>query len=264
MQLWLKGVKHASDVHFNLIFVHMFDDDDYDNHFGYGKWKLTKTKDQVLKKFKQFQTFVKEQSGKKVKCICFDNGGEYYGPFDVYCKQYCIKHEKTPPKTPQLNGLAKRMNKILLLNTDVQDNIWFDKDVKCDHLRVFGCKTFVHVPKDERSKLDMKTMQLGDGFDISLDDDAEEEQEMSQDENLGDAPKPLVQLRRSNKKRQSSTRSKHIDVRYHWICDTLDAKLSELTKVHINDNGVDMIIKVVPRGKFEACCDIVGLAITST
>ncbi|RDX64725.1 hypothetical protein CR513_56683, partial [Mucuna pruriens] len=38
--------------------------------------------------------------------------------------------------------------------------------------------------------------QLGNGFDIPLDDDAEEEQEMSQDENLGDAPKPPpIQLR---------------------------------------------------------------------
>ncbi|RDX75395.1 hypothetical protein CR513_44726, partial [Mucuna pruriens] len=42
MQLWLRGVKHASDVHFNLIPVHMLDDCGYDNHFGYRKWKLTK------------------------------------------------------------------------------------------------------------------------------------------------------------------------------------------------------------------------------
>ncbi|RDX81115.1 hypothetical protein CR513_38247, partial [Mucuna pruriens] len=42
MQLWLKGVKHALDVRFNLIFVHMLDDGGYDNHFGHGKWKLTK------------------------------------------------------------------------------------------------------------------------------------------------------------------------------------------------------------------------------
>ncbi|RDX97861.1 hypothetical protein CR513_19314, partial [Mucuna pruriens] len=36
IQLWLKGVKHALDIRFNMIFVHMLDDD-YDNHFGYGK-----------------------------------------------------------------------------------------------------------------------------------------------------------------------------------------------------------------------------------
>ncbi|RDX88680.1 hypothetical protein CR513_29695, partial [Mucuna pruriens] len=42
MQLWLRGVKHAPDVRFNLISMHMLDDGGYDNHFGYGKWKLTK------------------------------------------------------------------------------------------------------------------------------------------------------------------------------------------------------------------------------
>ena len=30
------------------------------------------------------------------------------------------------------------------------------KDVSYDHLRLFGCKAFVHIPKDERSKLDVK------------------------------------------------------------------------------------------------------------
>ena len=28
-----------------------------------------------------------------------------------------------------------------------------------DHLFVFGCKAFVHIPKDERSKLDVKARQ---------------------------------------------------------------------------------------------------------
>ncbi|RDX71393.1 hypothetical protein CR513_49270, partial [Mucuna pruriens] len=143
---------------------------------------VLKTKDQVLEKFKQFQALVERQSGKKVKCICSNNGSEYYGPFDVYCK-----HEKTP-KTPQLNGLVERMNMTLIerdkalytvvhvinlstvvaLNTKVAGKIWFAKDVKYDHLQVFDCKAFVHVPKDERSKLDMKTRQcifIGYGHD---------------------------------------------------------------------------------------------------
>ncbi|RDY10304.1 hypothetical protein CR513_05197, partial [Mucuna pruriens] len=60
------------------------------------------------------------------------------------------------------------------------------------------------------------------------------------------------------------SRSKHINVRYHWTRDALDAKLLELAKVYTDDNSVDMMTKVVPRGKFEACCEIVGLTITST
>ena len=42
MQLLLRGVKHAPDIRFNLIFVQMFDDSGYENHFGSGKWKLSR------------------------------------------------------------------------------------------------------------------------------------------------------------------------------------------------------------------------------
>ena len=34
-------------------------------------------------------------------------------------------------------------------------------------------------------------------------------------------------------------------MRYHWIRDALDAKLLELAKIHIDDNGVDMMIMVL-------------------
>ncbi|RDX98308.1 hypothetical protein CR513_18798, partial [Mucuna pruriens] len=171
------------------------------------------------------------------------------------------------------------------LNTEVPDKIWFDKNVVYDHLRVFGCKAFVHIqvgyeetrqcifigydqneygyrlydpvekklvrsrdmqfmedqiiedidkikkttPEKDNSlpEIDLVMMlihdldiaennvqngeqhnnvgdqQLRNGFDVPLDDDAKEEQEMSQNENLGNAPEPpLVQLRMSNRERQ--------------------------------------------------------------
>jgi len=53
------------------------------------------------------------------------------------------------------------------------------------------------------------------------------------------------------------SRSKHIDVRYHWIRDALKARLLELAKVHINDNCADMMTKTLLRSKFETCCEIV-------
>lgn len=516
VQLLLRGVKHAPDVRFNLISVQMLDDGGYDNHFGSGKWKLTrgnlvvargekinklywtkalvakdsvnamdmeaslwhrrlshisekglnclakkdvlpglksaelekcshcmagkqtrvsfkkhpssrksellelvhsdvcgplkvksfsgalyfvtfiddcsrklwvyalKTKDQVLEKFKEFHVMVERQSGKKLKCIRTDNGGEYCGPFDVYCKQHGIRHEKTPPKTPQLNGLAERMNRTLIervrcmlseaklpkhfwgealytamhvinlspaaaLNAEVPDKIWFGKNVRYDHLRVFGCKAYVHVPKDERSKLDAKTrqcifigygqdefgyklfdpvekkavrsrdvkfmedqtiedidkmekttpeidnglsdvdpvrmpthdldtaennvqndeqhgdvgdQQLGDDFDVP-NDDAEEEHEMSQDEDLGDAPEPpQAQVWRSTRQRKPSTRypsddyvtltdggepecydeAMESDEKKKW----LDAMQDEMKSLH--DNHTFDLVKL-PKGK---------------
>ena len=144
---------------------------------------VLKTKDQVLGVFKQFQASVERETGKKLKCIRTDNGGEYCGPFDEYCKHQGIRHQKTP----QLNGLVETMNSTLMervrcllseaklpnsfwgealltaahvinlspvvaLQSDVPNSVWYGKDVSYDHLRVFGCKDFVHVSKDERSK----------------------------------------------------------------------------------------------------------------
>ena len=57
---------------------------------------------------------VERETGKKLKCIRTDNGGEYIGSFHEYCLRQGIRHQRTPPKTPQLNGLAERMNRTLI------------------------------------------------------------------------------------------------------------------------------------------------------
>jgi hypothetical protein len=75
---------------------------------------VLKTKDQVLSVFKQFQVSIERETKKKIKCLRTDNGGEYIGPFDAYCKEQGIRHQFTPPKTPQLNGLAERMNRTIV------------------------------------------------------------------------------------------------------------------------------------------------------
>ena len=62
--------------------------------------RALKSKDQVLDAFKEFQAAVERETGKKLKCIRTDNGGEYRGPFDAHCKEQGIKHQMTPPKTP--------------------------------------------------------------------------------------------------------------------------------------------------------------------
>ena len=43
------------------------------------------------------------------------------------------------------------------LKGDIPERVWIGKFVYFEHLRVFGCRTFAHVPRDERSKLDNKT-----------------------------------------------------------------------------------------------------------
>ena len=43
------------------------------------------------------------------------------------------------------------------LDFDISKRVWTGKDVSYSHLKVFGCKAFVHVPKEQRSKLDSKS-----------------------------------------------------------------------------------------------------------
>lgn len=55
------------------------------------------------------------------------------------------------------------------------------------------------------------------------------------------------------------SRSKHIDIRYHWIRDILEEKLLQLDKVHTEKNWSDMMTKVIPTKKFEDCCQGSGI-----
>ncbi|KAL6323281.1 hypothetical protein AAG906_029288 [Vitis piasezkii] len=53
--------------------------------------------------------------------------------------------------------------------------------------------------------------------------------------------------------------SKHIDVRYHWIRDALDMTLFCLEKIHIDENGLDMMTKPIPIEKLQLCRKQAGL-----
>ena len=55
------------------------------------------------------------------------------------------------------------------------------------------------------------------------------------------------------------SRSKYINVRYHWIRDVLELKELQLEKVHTNENGSDMLTKSLPKEKLEVCRRRVGL-----
>lgn len=43
------------------------------------------------------------------------------------------------------------------LQFNILDKVWIGKDITYDHLCVFSCKAFLYIPKDERSKFDVKT-----------------------------------------------------------------------------------------------------------
>ncbi|RDX90435.1 hypothetical protein CR513_27697, partial [Mucuna pruriens] len=295
MQLWLKGVKHAPDVRFNLISMHMLDDGGYDNHFGHGKRKLTKgnlvvargekfsklywtkalvakdsvnamdmeaslklwvyvlkTKDQDLEKFKQFQALVERQSDKKG-----------------------IKHEKTPPNTPQSNGLAERMNMSLIERV----RCMLSKARLPKHF--WGEAFYTAV-----SKLDMKTRQcifIGYGHDeygyriygyrmygYMMYDPVEKKLVRScdvhfmEDQTIEDIDK----VKKSTPEKDNSlTEIDPVRMPIHDL-DTADNIVQNEVGFVQDEHWLfcdsQSTIHLVPRGKFEAYCEIVGLAITST
>ena len=64
--------------------------------------------------FKIFKALVENQSGRKLKVLRSDNGGEYVKyDFIQYCVDAGIHMQHSIPYTPQQNGVAERKNRSL-------------------------------------------------------------------------------------------------------------------------------------------------------
>ena len=152
-----------------------------------------KKKSDVFPVFKVLKAQVELETGKKIKCLRTDNGGEYTdGEFLAFCKQEGIKRQFTVSHTPQQNGVAERMNRTLLERTRAMlqtarlaksfwaegvktacylinrspstaiglktpMEMWKGKPAEYSTLHVFGCPVYVMYNSQERSKLDPKS-----------------------------------------------------------------------------------------------------------
>ena len=164
-----------------------------DDHSRMTVTYFIKNKYEVLGKFKEYLKVSESFTGKKLKRLRSDNGGEYISKeFNEFCKQQGIIQEPTIPGTPQQNGVAERMNRTLLecarsmlfhakmplrfwadaintaayirnrctstvLNWHTPYEIWFKRQPNISNLKVFGCNAYVHTPKEKRKKLDAKS-----------------------------------------------------------------------------------------------------------
>ncbi|KAK4401996.1 Retrovirus-related Pol polyprotein from transposon TNT 1-94 [Sesamum angolense] len=149
--------------------------------------------DEALDKFILFKNEAEIQTGKKLKRLRSDRGGEYESSkFTEYCQAFGIIHEETPPYSPSSNGVAERKNRIfkdminsLLLisglpkylwgetlntachilnrvslkhNTSTPFKLWKDRKPSLKYFRVWGCLAKVLVLEHKRKKLGPKTV----------------------------------------------------------------------------------------------------------
>lgn len=86
-----------------------------DDKSRYGYVYLMKNKSESFEKFKEFKNEVELQTGKKIKILRSDRGGEYLSAeFTDFLKDCGILSQWTPPGTPQLNGVSERRNRTLM------------------------------------------------------------------------------------------------------------------------------------------------------
>jgi transposase InsO family protein len=151
--------------------------------------QLLKHKNQAPKAIEAYVTMAENQYGKTVKIIRTDRGGEFWNKkVEEFCREKGIIHQKTNPYSSQENGIAERLNKSLmekarsmLEDAFLEKKFWGEAVMTAnyvrnrtvssvhgktpfelstgskpgvDHLRVFGCKAFSHVPAQKRQKLD--------------------------------------------------------------------------------------------------------------
>jgi transposase InsO family protein len=150
---------------------------------------LLKTKGEATGEFIRWKTGAESQVPYKLGEIRSDNALEFKKIGDLL-ERYAVKWSPTVPYTPQLNGVAERINQTILNKVRAMladallpklfwgqaayhaaylhnllphgpkkkapDSLWFSQPVSLTNLRVFGCIVYVHIPKEKRSKLDLK------------------------------------------------------------------------------------------------------------
>lgn len=149
-------------------------------------------KSMVMKMFEDFKLMVETQTGKKIRTLRTDNGTEYTnGAMQEFLRSAGIVHQTTVPYTPQQNGVAERMNRTLVekarcMMYDAKlpvkfwaeavctaayivnrlpfsggkkspEELWTGRKPDLSNIRVFGCKSMSHIPREKRGKFDPKS-----------------------------------------------------------------------------------------------------------
>lgn len=110
-----------------------------------------KEKNEAGEKLKKLILLKENQTGMKLKAIRSDNGGEFVGKnLQEWFSQKGIKHELSPARTPQCNGVVERANKSIIemtrtMMTDSEMPLVFWAEAACTAVHIKNrSKTSVH------------------------------------------------------------------------------------------------------------------------
>jgi transposase InsO family protein len=82
-----------------------------DDYSRYTWVYFLRKKSEVFEHLKDFKALVETQTGKKIKILRTDNGGEYINKYvQNICREAGIQLQHTVPYTPQQNGVVERKN----------------------------------------------------------------------------------------------------------------------------------------------------------
>ena len=110
---------------YNLTFL------DEATQYAYAISISDKSSEIVKKTFTDWVVKVERETDRKVKRLRIDGGDEYQGELIPILNVLGIQHETTSPRTPELNGKAERLNRILndtiramLIQANMPDSFW--------------------------------------------------------------------------------------------------------------------------------------------
>jgi hypothetical protein len=72
------------------------------------------TKLEAYSKFREFKALVELQTGLKIKVFLSDRGDFTFLEFKAFLKNCGIIHQKMAPHTPEQNGVAEVLNRIII------------------------------------------------------------------------------------------------------------------------------------------------------
>jgi hypothetical protein len=182
--IWAQFPESEGNSVYNLTFLNEA------THYAYAVPIQNKSSETVKKVFTQWIVAVERETGSKLKRLRTDGGGECQGELTPILEALSIKHEPTPPRTPELNGKAERLNRTLndtvramlihanmphsfwaeamatavylknhLPSVAIDDDIpfqrWFQKPLNSKELNLlkpFGCIVYGYVDKQTRGR----------------------------------------------------------------------------------------------------------------